>query len=430
MHNDDTLDWRVLDGDDWDEIDWVEVAPEASIAADDEETGEGRYGHVIRTLAVVLCLLVGLFAVQFWRTYRDGREHLRADIRVVMNEESWAWQRADAEGLRALLDPQADPGWRRRTLGSWERHREWAGDAARAPVVDVEAIALHGDVAEVAVRVDEPGVPWMSEPYRETRFYRRTGDRWVRTAPDAGNWGSARTLETDHFRFEFRQRDADTVAAVAAEIDVRYAELRRELGLDAPDDEVFVVEVVPRLEVIFWRFSDDRLTVPSPVLQPVPVEVNEADYLADTIARPLAQHVLNEYFWEHWIDEQWVPLAHGVRYWLWRGVDTVDRPSGWRYAMHQRLRDTLSKRASLRLADLDGRTAWDDSIVRNLTASTVVEYGVTAYGRDRLAPLLDALDEHESWETLVPAVFGVSAAEFEAGWRDHLAAEYGVWRAF
>jgi hypothetical protein len=36
------------------------------------------------------------------------------------------------------------------------------------------------------------------------------------------------------------------------------------------------------------------------------------------------------------------------------------------------------------------------------------------------------LDEDVSWETLAPAVFGVAAAEFEAGWFRYLAERYGI----
>jgi hypothetical protein len=36
------------------------------------------------------------------------------------------------------------------------------------------------------------------------------------------------------------------------------------------------------------------------------------------------------------------------------------------------------------------------------------------------------LGQHITWRTLISAVFGVSVADFEAGWQAHLAAHYGV----
>jgi hypothetical protein len=54
----------------------------------------------------------------------------------------------------------------------------------------------------------------------------------------------------------------------------------------------------------------------------------------------------------------------------------------------------------------------------------VVAYAVATYGRDSLSALRAGFYEFETWVELVPAVFGVSADEFEAGWRAYLAAHY------
>lgn len=53
--------------------------------------------------------------------------------------------------------------------------------------------------------------------------------------------------------------------------------------------------------------------------------------------------------------------------------------------------------------------------------TTVLNYGVATYGRERLSALVDGMGEHESWKTLIPAVFGVSAADFETGWWAYVA---------
>jgi hypothetical protein len=89
--------------------------------------------------------------------------------------------------------------------------------------------------------------------------------------------------------------------------------------------------------------------------------------------------------------------------------------------------------AALRLADLVA--AANDSMMRPMRESrlgkevalaTVVAYAATAYGPERIPLLIARIDKHGSWETLIPAVFGVSMAEFEAGWQDYLAERYGV----
>ncbi len=56
--------------------------------------------------------------------------------------------------------------------------------------------------------------------------------------------------------------------------------------------------------------------------------------------------------------------------------------------------------------------------------ATLLEYIVAAYGYEQIPVLLDSLADHDDWETLIPAVFGVSAADFEANWLNYLAQHY------
>jgi hypothetical protein len=65
-----------------------------------------------------------------------------------------------------------------------------------------------------------------------------------------------------------------------------------------------------------------------------------------------------------------------------------------------------------------GRLAWH----QYLPLETVIDYAVMTYGRDRLPVLLVALGQHDDWQSLIPAVFNVTADEFEQGWRDYLVA--------
>jgi hypothetical protein len=58
--------------------------------------------------------------------------------------------------------------------------------------------------------------------------------------------------------------------------------------------------------------------------------------------------------------------------------------------------------------------------------ATLIDCAVTAYGRERLPALIAGLGQHESWDALIPAVFGISAAEFEASWQVFLATHYSA----
>ena len=58
--------------------------------------------------------------------------------------------------------------------------------------------------------------------------------------------------------------------------------------------------------------------------------------------------------------------------------------------------------------------------------ATVLEYGAATYGSERIPALLAALPHHETISTLIPAVFGVSAEDFEVGWQDYLVTHAGL----
>ncbi|HMN27478.1 MAG TPA: hypothetical protein PKE45_04915, partial [Caldilineaceae bacterium] len=63
---------------------------------------------------------------------------------------------------------------------------------------------------------------------------------------------------------------------------------------------------------------------------------------------------------------------------------------------------------------------------QTVALATLIDYAVATYGRERLPVLVPGLGQYDSWETLILVVYGVSAAEFEAGWQAYLSAHYGV----
>jgi hypothetical protein len=72
------------------------------------------------------------------------------------------------------------------------------------------------------------------------------------------------------------------------------------------------------------------------------------------------------------------------------------------------------------LADAQGRTRPQRHPGEAVAMATVIDYIVTTDGPERLPTLIAALGQHDSWETLAPALFGRSSAEFEADWQKHL----------
>jgi hypothetical protein len=58
--------------------------------------------------------------------------------------------------------------------------------------------------------------------------------------------------------------------------------------------------------------------------------------------------------------------------------------------------------------------------------ATLVEYAVAAYGYEQLPVLLADLAQHDTWDTLLPAVYDISSTEFEEGWQEYLVKAYGA----
>lgn len=64
---------------------------------------------------------------------------------------------------------------------------------------------------------------------------------------------------------------------------------------------------------------------------------------------------------------------------------------------------------------------------QTVALATLVEYAVETYGLASLPALVAGLGDADSWDTLLPAVFGVSTAEFETGWQTYLTDQYDLY---
>ncbi|MCL4860485.1 MAG: hypothetical protein KJZ93_13805 [Caldilineaceae bacterium] len=322
--------------------------------------------------------------------------------------------------------------------------------------------------------------------YRQTRFYRRTAGGWQPTVPDATLWGPERSLATPYFIYHFRQTDAPAVIAVAPQMDALYATMQRNFGLPIkPTPEKLLIEVSvtqPPGRATPWFLVRDRLIVPSPAVYWAPTELSDSELLAQSLALPLLAQVLAQANEQYHIGLTWQPLIGGLYLWqvweldlplaVWREEVVhwlyVDLPAAAPGATvvvpkrYQALCDAhklwMSSPVQIEIPLLCLDWEWErlffafwslrdpftrlDQLAapvhdfdspetkhhrgRSVALATLIEYAVAAYGRERLPVLVAGLEEHENWETLLPAVFGVSASEFEAGWQNYLASRYGM----
>lgn len=224
--------------------------------------------------------------------------------------------------------------------------------------------------------------------------------------------------------------------------------------------------------------------VASPALYWAPMTVTDAELLLQSLAIPLLNTVMAQAREHHRLPSSWTSLLAGLRLWqLW----DLDLPlSNWRkeilnWLYHELPRSAREQSVMLpaRYAELCAahtlwlpapiqigvplvctevdRQAWyfatrgtriTDLHLNSFAAptagtyiepfmqgatpreqtvmlATLIEYAVATYGHERLPILMAALPHHKSWETLLPAVYGVSVREFETGWQSYLLTHYG-----
>lgn len=356
--------------------------------------------------------------------------------------------------------------------------------------IELHTVEFQGEqaVARVVTYTDHGAA------HRQTRFYRRTGAGWRQTEPDAALWGPERSLETPSLLYHFRQNDAQAVIAVTPQIEELYATLRRNFGLPSTQlvgqpfariGEKLVIEVSvtqPPGAALPWFGVHDPIRVPSPAVYLAPVELTDAELLAQSIALPLIKQMSAQASEQHRIGTAWQPLTRGLR--LWQVWDTSLPLAVWRQEIVQWIDRDLPSAASeqqfvlpeqyeelcashalwmeaptmlgipllcsgsdrearyfgiwrprhppARLDQLavpvrddyapEGTPIWGQTVA----LATLIDYAVTTYGRERLPALVAGLGQYDSWETLIPAIFAVSPAEFERGWQEYLAAQYGL----
>jgi hypothetical protein len=343
--------------------------------------------------------------------------------------------------------------------------------AGRYAAVDVElALPRLSDGANVTADVSTDKV--FGGVYRQTRFYRETPQGWLRTQPVPSLWGQPRSIETDHLIWRYRQRDEDDVLEVAEQIDELYVQLLSDYGLTRPagDGKLSVEVQVDYLpgHVPMQERPAQTITVPSPAVYLVPSQYATADVLSQAVglaflysmwdrasvehgARQFSAHLGGIMLWQLKQMETTLSPTVSIAEGSLLGINRLDeicavyavwmvRPVSYGIPIYCDAYDSGPLADDMPAPSLkyialvnssDGRQHLASSVYRahELTASviinTVIDYAVSVYGRESLPAFVLALDDHDSWETLVPAVYGVSLEEFEEAWRAHLARTAG-----
>jgi hypothetical protein len=162
-----------------------------------------------------------------------------------------------------------------------------------------------------------------------------------------------------------------------------------------------------RQPLVQWVFSDARSWLPAP-----------AEVVPSFRAELCAMHRL-------WLP---TPFSPEIPLSCHSAMDTKERALAWRLVNAPPLHLARLPLVTQELLMQDyqmSHSGWDHPAAA-VALATVMEYAAAAYGPDHIPLLLTKAGQHEDWPTLIPAVFGVSAAEFEAVWQAYLAEQYGV----
>jgi hypothetical protein len=229
--------------------------------------------------------------------------------------------------------------------------------------------------------------------------------------------------------------------------------------------------------------------VASPAAYLAPAAISDAELLAESLVLALLQDLATQTIIQYELSTHWLPLVNGIRLWLlweqdlplsnwrepvvrwvlgdgqaadieeingapafagelcaqhylwmasplevripiscWRQTRQQGEVVAWRYWEPRYAPPPLPLLADAPLTQLDsvGQPLRYEHPASAVTLATVAAYAANTNGADRLPALLATFKEHESWETLMPAVFGVSLAGFEAGWRAYMSEQYGL----
>jgi hypothetical protein len=360
--------------------------------------------------------------------------------------------------------------------------------AVKAPTqaqwIKTEKIQQVGDrmMAQVTVQYPEDGT---MRAYRETHFYKRYANEWQRAAPDPALLGPEKTLQIANFTLRYYAIDSDAVYQAAPKIEQFYATLRRDFGVPATEAaSTYTINVAADRVALPDKYShfEKNITVSSPTLLSAPVEMSPATLLYQATVYPLTRLTLldtivgRDASWVGHISN-WPSMTDAIALWeLWQADGPLARSRvpivRWLYqnsqsaATHQPLPDgyerlcrsfriwqiapfdlyipltctdedydtnkhryaSLKSLAPLKMLHLTTRPNDAESAERPfdmaITGETLLEYVVATYGRDKVPALLNGLGEHTSFDTLIPALFSVSVADFEAGWQSYLAQRY------
>ncbi|MEZ4708146.1 MAG: hypothetical protein R3A44_13125 [Caldilineaceae bacterium] len=294
----------------------------------------------------------------------------------------------------------------------------WQQTTAQNAVIAQEIIALHNEVSALQQSIRNDEMPLSREASGAGPFH----------------------FETAYLSFETSAQSVAIVERIAPRVDARFQQYHHDFGLSLPlsteklkiivDPDVRVDYPVVDMGQLYPATREEQLVVPHPKFTAKQHGASEADVLTTELSSRLAMHLLKKVIASREIKPQWqgmtlalkthVQLEHGYnRNWQWEDMFLLHRYNA-QSASLAFVHDVIR-------APEGTNEQWSQpSPSAYATANTLVEFILVTYGDDKVPALLDAFSEHDAWETLTPALFHLSADEFEAQWRAYLRKHYPI----
>lgn len=379
------LEWKVALSDrEWNRSESLEDLLDHPTA---QHAPQGHRRTLLLWAALALLLAISASAYLLWRKAQSGLELLHQDLALVVEAESWP-----------------------------------------ARTVEIGDMSLNGEVA--MVEVTTKGAE--GKAFRQTRFYRYDqAVGWQRISPDVSLWGPAQSMETTHIRWSYHALDAPAVTQVAEQIDQRYAQLRRELGLLPAPAEKFTVEI--RAAATNWptpQFRENWLVTASPLLVVAPADVSRSELLQAAVLPVILRHALEVAEAEMPVWCVWRSLLEGYVQWQLHAshAPTTDALTTTNQAHLLPANPSLMKLLGSQQTCLDRpvtQLSYEPSDpATTALAESLFVYIAEEHGREHIPAFLAVLRRYSTWDDAIPAAFAISAAEFEAGWQAHLARQH------
>ncbi len=144
--------------------------------------------------------------------------------------------------------------------------------------------------------------------------------------------GPPRRLETTYFVWDYRLKDAAVVAEAAPKLDILYATLRHNFGLDAApttDKQQIEVSVTqPPGQMLYRPAPGAPVVVASPALYLAPAELSDPQLLMQSLALPLVEDVLAQAAAYYGAPSGWQMMQGGLRLWQLWDLRSASQPRG------------------------------------------------------------------------------------------------------